>query len=38
MNARVARAGIAGGVAGDAVMAVFSMMMLWLAGAGSGRR
>ena len=30
MNARVVRAGIAGG----AVMAVFSMMMLWLAGSG----
>jgi hypothetical protein len=34
MNARVVRAGIAGGIAGGAVMAVFSMMMLWLAGSG----
>jgi hypothetical protein len=30
MNAKVVRAGIAGG----AVMAIFSMMMLWLAGSG----
>jgi hypothetical protein len=34
MNARVVRAGIAAGIAGGAVMAVFSMMMLWLAGSG----
>ncbi len=34
MNARVVRAGIASGIAGGAVMAVFSMMMLWLAGSG----
>lgn len=34
MSARVVRAGIAGGIAGGAVMAVFSMTMLWLAGSG----
>jgi hypothetical protein len=34
MNAKVVRAGIAAGIAGGAVMAVFSMMMLWLAGSG----
>jgi hypothetical protein len=34
MKARVVRAGIVGGIAGGAVMAVFSMMMLWLAGSG----
>lgn len=34
MNARVLRAGIAGGIAGGAVMAVFSMVMLRLAGSG----
>ena len=28
------RAGIADGIAGGAVMAVFSMVMLWLAGSG----
>jgi hypothetical protein len=34
MDARVVRAGIAAGIAGGAVMAVLSMMMLWLAGSG----
>ena len=34
MNAKILRAGIAGGIAGGAMMAVFSMMMLWLAGSG----
>jgi hypothetical protein len=34
MNARLVWAGIAGGMA----MAAFSMIAMWLAGAGSGRR
>lgn len=34
MNTRILRAGIAGGMAGGMVMAVFSMIMLWLAGSG----
>jgi len=34
MNARVLRAGIAGGIAGGMAMAVFSMIMLRLAGSG----
>jgi hypothetical protein len=34
MNARVVRAGVAGGIAGGMVMAVFSMIMLRLAGSG----
>ena len=34
MNAKILRAGIAAGIAGGAVMAIFSMMMLWLAGSG----
>jgi len=34
MNARVLRTGIAGGAVGGAVMAAFSMVMLWLAGSG----
>jgi hypothetical protein len=34
MNARVVRAGIAAGIAGGAVMAVFSMIMMWLARSG----
>jgi hypothetical protein len=34
MNRKILRAGITGGVAGGGVMAVFSMMMLWLAGSG----
>jgi hypothetical protein len=34
MNARVMRAGIAGGIAGGMVMAAISMIDLWLAGSG----
>ncbi len=34
MNARVMRAGIAGGIAGGMVMAAFSMIALWVAGSG----
>jgi hypothetical protein len=34
MNARVLRAGITDGIAGGMVMAVFSMIMLRLAGSG----
>jgi hypothetical protein len=34
MNRTNLRAGMAGGIAGGAVMAVFSMIMLWLAGSG----
>lgn len=34
MNVRVLRAGITGGIAGGAVMAVFSMIMLRVAGSG----
>jgi len=34
MNAKVMRAGIAGGMAGGMVMAGFSMIALWLAGSG----
>ncbi|MGH3125083.1 MAG: hypothetical protein ACRDND_29220, partial [Streptosporangiaceae bacterium] len=34
MNARVMRAGIASGIAGGAVMAVFSMIAMWLTGSG----
>ena len=34
MNTKILRAGIAGGMAGGAVMAMFSMIMLWLAGSG----
>jgi hypothetical protein len=34
MNARIMRAGIAGGIAGGMVMAAFSMIAMWLAGSG----
>jgi hypothetical protein len=34
MNTKILRAGVAGGMAGGAVMAMFSMIMLWLAGSG----
>lgn len=34
MNTKMLRAGIAGGMAGGAVMAMFSMIMLWLARRG----
>jgi hypothetical protein len=34
MNTKILRAGIAGGMAGGAVMAMFSMIMLWLAHGG----
>jgi hypothetical protein len=34
MNTRILRAGVAGGLAGGAVMAMFSMITLWLAGSG----
>jgi hypothetical protein len=34
MNTKILRAGIAGGLAGGAVMAIFSMTMLWLARSG----
>jgi hypothetical protein len=34
MNARVMRAGIAGGIARGMVMAAFSMIALWVAGSG----
>jgi hypothetical protein len=35
MNTKILRAGIAGGIAGGAVMAMFSMIMLWLVHGGS---
>ena len=34
MNTRILRAGVAGGLAGGAVMAMFSMITLWLARSG----
>ena len=34
MNTKIRQAGMAGGIAGGAVMAMFSMIMLWLAGSG----
>ena len=34
MNTKILRAGIAGGIAGGAVMAMFSMIMMWLAHSG----
>jgi hypothetical protein len=34
MNTKILRAGVAGGMAGGAVMAMFSMIMLWAAGSG----
>jgi hypothetical protein len=34
MNTKILRAGVAGGMAGGALMAMLSMIMLWLAGSG----